>query len=175
MTPAEEFNEFSDPYTVDVEPEVPARTSRRLRLRRTRGELITDARHTHEQNIRSRERNYMLLQSLRIPFILLSMLAAWYWENWWLAGLLFVVSIPLPWIAVMVGNGQGEKRDPRQKNVYKPAPARAAEPITSAGAKAFVERDEADLAALGERRRVTPEAPPPGGSAASDPPPPPSA
>ena len=73
MTPAEEFNEFSDPYTVDVEPEVPARTSRRLRLRRTRGELITDARHTHEQNIRSRERNYMLLQSLRIPFILLSL------------------------------------------------------------------------------------------------------
>lgn len=126
MTPAEEFNEFSDPYTVDVEPEFPARTSRRPRLRRTRGELITDARHTHEQNIRSRERNYMLLQSLRIPFILLSMLAAWYWENWWLAGLLFVVSIPLPWIAVMVGNGQGEQRDPRQKNVYKPAAARAA-------------------------------------------------
>ena len=26
----------------------------------------------------------------------------------------------------MVGNGQGEKRDPRQKNVYKPAAARAA-------------------------------------------------
>lgn len=26
----------------------------------------------------------------------------------------------------MVGNGQGEKRDPRTKNVYKPAAARAA-------------------------------------------------
>ena len=35
--------------------------------------------------------------------------------------------------------------------------------------------DVAALAALGERRRVNPEAPPPGGSAASDPPPPPSA
>ena len=39
---------------------------------------------------------------------------------------LAVLAIPLPWIAVMVGNGQGEKRDPRQKNVYKPAAARAA-------------------------------------------------
>ena len=45
-------------------------------------------------------------------------------QRWFLR--LCVLAIPLPWIAVMVGNGQGEKRDPRQKNVYKPATARAA-------------------------------------------------
>lgn len=114
-----------DPLTVDVEPETPASPHRLTRLRRRRGELITDARHTPEQNLRSRERRYMLLQGMRIPFIFMSMAAA-YWQNWWLAGVLFVVSVPLPWIAVMIGNGQGEKRDPRQKNVYKPAVARAA-------------------------------------------------
>ncbi|QPK82496.1 DUF3099 domain-containing protein [Corynebacterium qintianiae] len=122
MTPADKP---SDPYTVDVEPEAPSAKRRFHRGRRRAGELITDARRTPEQNLRSRERNYMVLQALRIPFILLSMLSAWYWDNWWLASLLFVVSIPLPWVAVMVGNGQGEKRDPRQKNVYKPAVARA--------------------------------------------------
>lgn len=103
----------------------PVEEHRRRRLRPRRGELITDARRSPEQNIRSREKTYLLLQGLRLPFILLSILAAWYWENWWLAGVLFIVSIPLPWIAVMIGNGQGEKRDPRQRNVYKPAAARA--------------------------------------------------
>lgn len=114
-----------DPFTVDIAPETPPQ--RRLpRLPGRRSELITDARRTPEQNLRARERSYMVLQMLRIPFILLSMVSAWYWDNWWLAGVLFVVSIPLPWVAVMVGNGQGEKRDPRTKNVYKPAAARAA-------------------------------------------------
>ncbi|AWB84151.1 DUF3099 domain-containing protein [Corynebacterium liangguodongii] len=111
----------AEPPTVDVEAE-PA--SRRRRLRRRRGELITDAAVTHEQNLRARERRYVLLQGLRVPFILLSILAAWTFHNWWLAAVLFAVSVPLPWIAVMIGNGQGEKRDPRRRNVYKPAQAR---------------------------------------------------
>ncbi|WP_342319879.1 DUF3099 domain-containing protein [Corynebacterium mayonis] len=97
---------------------------RKFRLRRRHTELITDATRSPELNIRSRERVYMVLQLLRLPFILLSILFAWVWANWWLAGILFVVSVPLPWVAVMIGNGQGEKRDPRTRNVYKPAVAR---------------------------------------------------
>ena len=114
-----------DPITVDMEPVVASPAGRFTRLRRRGSALITDARHTPEQNLRSRERRYMILQGLRIPFILMSMIAV-YFQNWWLAGVLFIVSVPLPWIAVVIGNGQGEKRDPRQKNVYKPSAARAA-------------------------------------------------
>ena len=63
------------------------------------------------------------MQGLRLPFIVAAVAAAW--ANWWvLAGILFVVSVPLPWIAVVRGNAQGEVRDTRQKNVYKPAVAR---------------------------------------------------
>ncbi|WKD57530.1 hypothetical protein CAPI_04860 [Corynebacterium capitovis DSM 44611] len=94
--------------------------------RRSERHLITDAVRSPEQNIRSRERRYIAIQSLRLPFIAIAILAALGWHNWWIAGVMFTVSIPLPWVAVMIGNGQGEKRDPRARNVYKPAAAREA-------------------------------------------------
>lgn len=99
------------------------RASRRFRRGRKNRALITDASYTPEQNRQSREKQYAVLQGLRLPFIVAAVAAAW--AHWWvLAGILFVVSVPLPWIAVVRGNAQGEVRDTRQKNVYKPAVAR---------------------------------------------------
>lgn len=97
-------------------------TRRRSRGRASRA-LITDAAYTPEQNRQSRERQYAVLQGLRLPFILAAIAAAWA-NMWVLASVLFVVSVPLPWIAVVRGNAHGEVRDTRQKNVYKPAAAR---------------------------------------------------
>lgn len=106
-----------DADETDIEEVHRARTRRRMRA------LITDAVTTPEQNRRSREKQYAVLQGLRLPFILAAIVAAW--QSWWIAAaVLFVVSVPLPWIAVVLGNAQGEKRDPRSKNVYKPAVAR---------------------------------------------------
>lgn len=103
----------------------------RARKRRGMRALITDAATTPEQNRRSREKQYAVLQGLRLPFILAAIGAAW--QNWWIvAAVLFVVSVPLPWIAVVLGNAQGEKRDPRSKNVYKPAVARAEQRLAAA-------------------------------------------
>ena len=34
------------------------------------------------------------------------------------------MTFPLPWIAVVIGNGKGQPKDKREKNVYKPALAR---------------------------------------------------
>lgn len=42
------------------------------------------------------------------------------WHAWFLAVVLFIISVPLPWVAVVIANGHGEPRDPREKNVYKP-------------------------------------------------------
>lgn len=110
-----------EPETVDAEIEEPQAKRRRGRSRSRA--LITDAVRTPEQNRRSRERQYAILQGLRIPFILASIAAA-FSEAWVIASVLFVISVPLPWIAVVLGNAQGEKRDSRTKNVYKPAVAR---------------------------------------------------
>lgn len=113
--------------TIDADAEVHDR--RRVlfhgfRSRRRRA-LITDAKRSPEQNLQSREAQYLWLQAVRVPFILLSIASAWWLGNWWIATILFIVSVPLPWIAVMLGNAKGESRDPREKNVYKPALSRA--------------------------------------------------
>lgn len=112
----------SDHGTVDVEAED---TSARRRRRRTPRALITDATRSPEQNRKSREKQYLFLQGIRLPLIVLCLVAAFAWHNWWLACAIFAVSVPLPWISVMIANGQGEVREKRERNVYKPAAARA--------------------------------------------------
>lgn len=115
--------EAAHPVTLDIEAEDAGGHSRHHRRRGTRA-LITDAIRSPEQSRQSREKRYLFLQGIRLPFIVLCLLSAFAWHNWWLATVFFVVSVPLPWISVMVANGQGEVRDKRQKNVYKPAVAR---------------------------------------------------
>lgn len=100
--------------------------ARRLwrRLRGHRAALVTDAKRSAQENLRHRERAYAWLQGLRIPFLLAAGATYVWLENWWLSSLLFVISVPLPWIAVVVANGVGEPRDSRAPKVYKPAVAR---------------------------------------------------
>ncbi|QYH19635.1 DUF3099 domain-containing protein [Corynebacterium aquatimens] len=113
---------FHDRDTVDVDVEPEGKKPRRSR--RSSRALITDLKHSPEQNRQSREKQYLILQGIRLPFILLSLVAAFGWNNWGLASIFFLISVPLPWISVMVANGEGEVRDARSRNVYKPAVAR---------------------------------------------------
>lgn len=109
----------------DDVPEEPTsghqRRRRGWRPWRRPAELITSAQRSPAENRRSRERVYFFLQAIRIPILVLSGLALFWLENWPIAILLFAISIPLPAIAVVIANEKGEKRDPRQPNVYKPA------------------------------------------------------
>lgn len=109
-----------------VDADEPAESRpKRFRLRSPNAQLITSAKRTPDQNRHSREKQYLILQLSRIPFILISMVFAfsgfWVW-----ATIFFIISIPLPWIAVVIANGKGEVRDKRTQNVYKPAAARYA-------------------------------------------------
>lgn len=79
------------------------------------------------ENLRSRERAYLIMQGLRLPFVFLSIAAVMWWHNWVLAIIFFAISIPLPWISVVVANDSNEVRDKRTRNVYKPAAARHAQ------------------------------------------------
>lgn len=89
-------------------------------------ELITDARRSPYDNWLHRKRVYNILQGLRIPFLLLSALTYLVLDSVWLSAVLFVVSVPLPWIAVVIANGAGEPQDSRAPKVYKPQVAREA-------------------------------------------------
>ena len=86
--------------------------------------LITEMRETPLENHNKRVREYNWLQGARIPLLLAAALFYMVWQNIWIAAILTVISVPLPWIAVVVANNAGEKPDPRRPKVYKPAVAR---------------------------------------------------
>ncbi|AJK69046.1 DUF3099 domain-containing protein [Corynebacterium marinum] len=116
------FDTVDDP-SADAGDGDASRAGRRFRLRR-RAELITDARRSPAEDLRRRERIYAWLQAARLPALLLSAGSYLWLGDWFLSGLLFIISIPLPWIAVVIANGKGEVRDKRTRNVYKPQAAR---------------------------------------------------
>jgi hypothetical protein len=78
--------------------------------------LITDAARSYEEELRTRKRRYALMMGMRIPCMVL---AAVFYQTPWLAVTLLVVSIPLPWMAVLIAND----RLPRKReevNRYQP-------------------------------------------------------
>lgn len=101
-----------------------AARGRRKLLRRRRAELITTARRSPAENLRHRERVYTWLQLSRIPALLISAGSYLWLGDWLFSGILFLISVPLPWIAVVIANGKGEVREKRTRNVYKPQAAR---------------------------------------------------
>lgn len=77
--------------------------------------LITSARKSYEEELAARKRNYFLLMSVRIPALLLAMIAFLIWDNGWIALAIIGASIPVPWIAVLYANDRPKrsKLEPR--------------------------------------------------------------
>lgn len=73
--------------------------------------LITRADTSFEQQHNARVRRYMLLMSIRIPLLLLAGLVFFLTDNGWYALAVMAVSIPIPWVAVLIAND----RPPRKK------------------------------------------------------------
>jgi hypothetical protein len=63
--------------------------------------LITDARMSPQDELAERKRRYSIMMAMRVPFMIL---AAVFYDTPWLAVTLLVVSIPLPWMAVLIAN-----------------------------------------------------------------------
>jgi Protein of unknown function (DUF3099) len=63
--------------------------------------LITDAALSYDEELQIRKNRYKLMMGMRIP---LMVMAAFFYQIPWLAVGLLVLSIPLPWIAVLIAN-----------------------------------------------------------------------
>lgn len=63
--------------------------------------LITEAALSNDDQQAQRKRKYLIMMLLRIPFLLL---AVAFYQTWYLAVLFILLSIPLPWIAVLIAN-----------------------------------------------------------------------
>jgi Protein of unknown function (DUF3099) len=78
--------------------------------------LITRAAPAYEVQHRARVRKYLTLMSFRIPALIFAAVAYGIWENGLISLAIIVLSIPLPWMAVLIANDRPPRRaeEPRR-------------------------------------------------------------
>lgn len=69
--------------------------------------LITEAAPSYDEQFAARRKRYSIMMGMRIPFLVT---AAIFYHVPWLALLLVVVSIPLPWCAVLIANDRPARK-----------------------------------------------------------------
>ncbi|ART70835.1 hypothetical protein BTO20_21890 [Mycobacterium dioxanotrophicus] len=78
--------------------------------------LITRAAPAYEEQHRARVRKYLTLMAFRIPALLLAALAYNLWGNGLISLAIILVSVPLPWMAVLIANDRPPRKaeEPRR-------------------------------------------------------------
>ncbi|MFN3004698.1 DUF3099 domain-containing protein [Mycolicibacterium wolinskyi] len=78
--------------------------------------LITRAAPAYEEQHRQRVRKYLTLMAFRIPALILAAVAYSVWENGLVSLSIILVSVPLPWMAVLIANDRPPRRaeEPRR-------------------------------------------------------------
>lgn len=69
--------------------------------------LITDAAMSYEEELAERKHRYKIMMGMRIP---LMVMAGVFYTIPWLAVSLLILSIPLPWMAVLIANDRLPKK-----------------------------------------------------------------
>ncbi len=80
--------------------------------------LITEAAPSYEDEYAARKRKYLTMMLLRLPCLIL---AGVFYQTWWLALGFVLLSIPLPWIAVLIANDRPARKAERV-NRYEQTP-----------------------------------------------------
>ncbi|MGH3980060.1 MAG: DUF3099 domain-containing protein [Pseudonocardiaceae bacterium] len=69
--------------------------------------LITEAAPSYADQYARRRRKYAILMSARIPCLVL---AGVFYQTWWLALGFVILSVPLPWVAVLIANDRPPRK-----------------------------------------------------------------
>lgn len=69
--------------------------------------LITQAAPSYADQFAQRRRKYATIMLARIPCLVL---AGVFYQTWWLALAFVVLSVPLPWIAVLIANDRPPRK-----------------------------------------------------------------
>jgi hypothetical protein len=78
--------------------------------------LITEAAKSLDDQLAERKRRYIFTMLMRVPFFLAAYL---FHDPWWLPVIIVVVSIPLPWVAVLMANDRPPRKS-EKVNRYTP-------------------------------------------------------
>lgn len=70
--------------------------------------LITEAAPSHDDQQAARKRKYIIMMLMRIPCLILA--GVFVQSVWWLAMIFALLSIPLPWIAVLIANDRPARK-----------------------------------------------------------------
>ena len=86
--------------------------------------LITRAAIPFEEEHRARVRKYLTLMFWRIPALILAAVAYGIWHNGLISLGILVLSIPLPWMAVLIANDRPPRRaeEPRRYDAKRRIP-----------------------------------------------------
>jgi hypothetical protein len=87
--------------------------------------LITDAAASYEEQHAARKRRYAVLMSARLLLFVLAAVA--YPVSSWLAVGLLAMSVPLPWMAVLIANDAPPRRTEDAHRLVGPGPLRQLE------------------------------------------------
>ncbi|QRP43950.1 DUF3099 domain-containing protein [Amycolatopsis sp. FDAARGOS 1241] len=69
--------------------------------------LITEAEPSYDDQLAARKKKYIIMMVCRIPCLILAGLT---YHTWWLAVTFLVISVPLPWIAVLIANDRPPRK-----------------------------------------------------------------
>jgi len=78
--------------------------------RRAQATVITEVEAPYDEQFRARRKRYVIMMSFRVPCLILATLL---YQTPWLAILVIAISIPLPWMAVLIANDR-PARKPRK-------------------------------------------------------------
>ncbi len=78
--------------------------------------LITDAALSYEEQHAARKRKYAIMMGARIPCLALAMV---FYQTWWLALAFVVLSVPLPWMAVLIANDRPPRKSEKANRFTK--------------------------------------------------------
>ena len=69
--------------------------------------LITAAEVSYDDQHAARKKKYMIMMGMRVPFLVLALA---FYQTWWLALTFVLISIPLPWAAVLIANDRPPRK-----------------------------------------------------------------
>lgn len=72
--------------------------------------LITQAAISYDEEFAARKKRYSLIMACRIPCLVLAGVAGIGFNLPWVAVALIVLSVPLPWVAVLIANDRPPKK-----------------------------------------------------------------
>ena len=75
--------------------------------RRVQATVITEAEPSYDEQLRARRKRYVIMMSMRVPCLIVATLL---YKTPWLAILVILITIPLPWMAVLIANDRPARK-----------------------------------------------------------------